>query len=351
MTSDSFLYDRRLRLLLFGGKGGVGKTTAAAATALYRADSEPERRILLVSTDPAHSLSDSFDQPIGDRITPIAARPNLLAMEMDAARQLAAFRERHGATLATIADRGTFFDDDDIAAFLDLSLPGLDELMAIIEVADITRSQRYDLVILDTAPTGHTPYVCWPCPPCSRLAACAGPDVGQASLHRLRPGPLPSRRNRRIYLRDVHAHGKSARPFPCPRRSRDSCRCDPGGHEHRETAHLPTSLRELGLRASRHVIVNRVERPRDCPFCLLRRQVQESHLAEIEARFSTWQPLYAPRLPHYIHGPAALRDYVHSLEEPEGELRQGSWPERPFPLPRLRQRRRHPRACRPVVRA
>jgi arsenite-transporting ATPase len=147
-TGPAFLGDRALRLLLFGGKGGVGKTTCAAATALTLARRWPEASFLLVSTDPAHSLADS--------VAGAALPPNLTLIELDATARLEAFKAAHGVKLREIAARGTFLDDDDISQFLDLSLPGLDELMAFLEISRWIEEDRYACVVVDTAPWGHT---------------------------------------------------------------------------------------------------------------------------------------------------------------------------------------------------
>ncbi|MBI3626131.1 MAG: ArsA family ATPase [Candidatus Rokubacteria bacterium] len=147
-AGPAFLRDRALRLLLFGGKGGVGKTTCATATALSLARRRPESSFLLVSTDPAHSLADSLAG------SPLP--PNLTMTELDAEERLAAFKSAHGRTLEEIAARGTFLDDDDIHRLLDLSLPGLDELMAFLEISGWIEQVRYACVIVDTAPWGHT---------------------------------------------------------------------------------------------------------------------------------------------------------------------------------------------------
>ena len=144
----AFLRDCAPRLLLFGGKGGVGKTTCATATALSLARRWPDSSYLLVSTDPAHSLADSLAG------SPLP--PNLTVTELDAAERLAAFRSAHGAKLEEIAARGTFLDNDDIHRLLDLSLPGLDELMAFLDISGWIEQERYACVIVDTAPWGHT---------------------------------------------------------------------------------------------------------------------------------------------------------------------------------------------------
>ena len=143
-----FLQEEGVRLLLFGGKGGVGKTTCAAAAALYLARKHPASSYLLVSTDPAHSLVDCFagDPPL----------ENLALREIDPQDCLVRFKARHEEHLRTIAMRGTFLDQADIAQFLDLSMPGLDEMMALLDIVAWVKDDRYACIVVDTAPAGHT---------------------------------------------------------------------------------------------------------------------------------------------------------------------------------------------------
>ena len=143
-----FLLDEGLRLLLFGGKGGVGKTTCASAAALHMAHQHPERSFLLVSTDPAHSLMDSF---AGSK-----PPPNLMLREIDPAESLARFKALHQTHLSTIAARGTFLDQADIDQLVDLSMPGLDETMALLEIVAWVKADDYACIVVDTAPAGHT---------------------------------------------------------------------------------------------------------------------------------------------------------------------------------------------------
>ena len=144
----SFFDKQGLQLLLFGGKGGVGKTTCATAAALRLAAQAPERSLLLVSTDPAHSVRDS--------LAGYAPPGNLQVLELDAQQCLNKFREQNGGMLREIAAAGTFLDDEDINQFLNLSLPGLDELMALFEIASWVETRQYDCIVVDTAPSGHT---------------------------------------------------------------------------------------------------------------------------------------------------------------------------------------------------
>jgi arsenite-transporting ATPase len=143
------------RFRFFGGKGGVGKTTCAAAAALAAA--ERGRRVLLVSTDPAHSLGDAVGARLSSRPRSLPARAGLLAgVELDADRALARWLAERRRALRTIADRGTYLDEDDVDRLLALSLPGVDELIGLIELYRLAHGAPYDDVIVDTAPTGHT---------------------------------------------------------------------------------------------------------------------------------------------------------------------------------------------------
>jgi len=308
----SFLDNGSLKLLLFGGKGGVGKTTAATATALHRATQEPGHRILVVSTDPAHSLSDSFEQPIGDEIRPIAEVPNLFALEMDAGRRLEEFKRQHGEVLETIADRGTYFDREDIADFFDLSLPGLDELMAVIEVAGIVREGQYDLVILDTAPTGHT------------LRLLALPQLMEDWIR-----VLDLMLGKHRYMASVFGryHPDETDAFLAAL-SADLGRLRGLLSDANSTEFVPVtiaeamSIEETGrlLEALDHfrlsvrtVVVNRVATRRECPFCEARRSGQERYLEEIKRRFSSWNLVLVPLLPWEVRGQKALERYAQAM--------------------------------------
>ena len=148
MPEPDFLEPRGLQLLIFGGKGGVGKTTCATASALRLARRSPQSSFLLVSTDPAHSLADS----LADMVPPA----NLKVLELDSEEYLLKFKQKHNQHLRAIAARGTFLDDEEINRFLDLSLPGLDELMAFLEIAAWVEQRVHDCILVDTAPSGHT---------------------------------------------------------------------------------------------------------------------------------------------------------------------------------------------------
>ncbi|MBA2304283.1 MAG: ArsA family ATPase [Acidobacteria bacterium] len=153
------------RLVLLGGKGGVGKTTCAAALAISAADRWKQRRVLLMSADPAHSLADALASAVSDTPSTVAAGPsNLAAREMDAGRILAGFQVRYIETIDRMFDRlagdGSFdvaHDRSVMRGLIELAPPGLDELTAVLEITDAMSGDapQWDLVVMDTAPTGH----------------------------------------------------------------------------------------------------------------------------------------------------------------------------------------------------
>ena len=137
------------RFSFFAGKGGVGKTTCAAAAALALSR---RARTLLVSTDPAHSLGDALSQRLS--AAPRVVRGRLFAAEMDADRALSRWLGARERAFREIASRGTYLDDEDIDSLFQLSLPGVDELVALIELERLAAG--FEQVVVDTAPTGHT---------------------------------------------------------------------------------------------------------------------------------------------------------------------------------------------------
>jgi arsenite-transporting ATPase len=122
------------RLLLFSGKGGVGKTTLTCALARQLAQVDPQRRLLLMSTDPAHSLGDVLQISVTDVAQPLPDRPNLQVRALQAEILLRSFRQTYGPALELIAERGSWFGREDLLPIWDLAWPGVDELMAILEV-------------------------------------------------------------------------------------------------------------------------------------------------------------------------------------------------------------------------
>src|SRR5438034_4946379 len=138
-----------MRVLLFTGKGGVGKTTIAAATAVRAA--KAGRRTMIMSTDPAHSLADSFDVELSSESRQVA--PNLWAEQIDAQERLEAnWREIQEYMVSLMNWAGV----DAIQAEELSVLPGLDEIFSLIDVKRYVDEGKHDVLIVDCAPTAET---------------------------------------------------------------------------------------------------------------------------------------------------------------------------------------------------
>lgn len=138
-----------MRIIIYTGKGGVGKTTAAAATALRL--SESGKKVLIMSTDQAHSLGDAFDKKIGGEITKI--QENLDALEIDT---LSENEKSWGHLKSYLKEMLTIKGNGGIEVEELLVFPGLEELFAMFKILDIYEQKSWDVLIVDCAPTGET---------------------------------------------------------------------------------------------------------------------------------------------------------------------------------------------------
>jgi arsenite-transporting ATPase len=141
------------RFLFFTGKGGVGKTSIACATALHLA--EVGRRVLLVSTDPASNVGQVFGQTIGNTISPVTSVPGLDALEIDPEQAAAEYRERIiGPVRGLLPEPEIASITEQLSGSCTTEIASFNEFTALL--ADPTLVAGYDHVIFDTAPTGHT---------------------------------------------------------------------------------------------------------------------------------------------------------------------------------------------------
>lgn len=153
--------------IFVGGKGGVGKTTSSCSIAIQMALSQPNKQFLLISTDPAHNLSDAFGEKFGKDARKVTGMNNLSCMEIDPS---AALKDMNDMAVSRANNNGSDGQGDDLGSLLqggalaDLtgSIPGIDEALSFMEVMKHIKRQEqgegetFDTVIFDTAPTGHT---------------------------------------------------------------------------------------------------------------------------------------------------------------------------------------------------
>ncbi|AOA65232.1 ATPase GET3 [Komagataella phaffii CBS 7435] len=154
----SIVNHESLKWIFVGGKGGVGKTTTSSSISIQLALHNPNKKYLLISTDPAHNLSDAFNQKFGKDARQVEGLPNLSCMEIDPDSTLENLQKNNESTF------GSAGGNDPLKSMMgDItgSIPGIDEAFSFMEVlkhiGETKENQiKYDTVIFDTAPTGHT---------------------------------------------------------------------------------------------------------------------------------------------------------------------------------------------------
>ena len=288
------------RVLFFGGKGGVGKTTSASAMAV--AASKMGKRVLLVSTDPAHSTSDIFERPIGPE--PVPLLPNLHGLEIDgefeSKRYVTTVKERinglFGHTIQKEAARQI-----DLAA----SMPGIEETALFDRIGALIRGEddRFDLIIFDTAPTGHT------------LRLIRMPELMEAwirALSRSRRAMLGieqddttdpvmiSLAERLEHLREFRARLLS------PRVSAFVLVLVAERLPIEETSRAIEQLNESGVTIGGLVINRVLPATSPDPFLQARHQQEQVYLDEIDQRFRSFARVRVPQLPSDVHGVSTL---------------------------------------------
>jgi arsenite-transporting ATPase len=290
------------KMLLFGGKGGVGKTTCATAAALHLARGDPRISVLLLSTDPAHSLQDS----LGGAPPPERVR----VVELDAEEHLDAFRREHGAQLREIADRGTFLDREDIDRLLSLSLPGMDELFAFLDLAKRAQdTSAQERIVVDTAPAGHT------------LRLLAMPELMRGWVDALDTLLAKHRYMRSLFQRrtsrdelDAFIEELRGTIDAADQLLRDPARCRfvpimvPEELSVHETATLLGELDRLGIAAG-EVVVNGLRPANACAVCGPVRAHQLAELRRMPAAFAGRTFWALPLAPREVRGPAALASF------------------------------------------
>jgi len=303
----SDLLKKDLTLILFGGKGGVGKTSMSAATSLHLAKLYPQKKVLCFSTDPAHSLADSFWQEIGDKVTSIKGAKNLYAIEIDAPKLLEDWKEEYRETIEEVY--GEFisghisvkFDKEVLDELFELSPPGLDELMALRKITDFIEMEEFDLYILDSAATGHL------------IRFLELPSILREWLKAIFQMLLKYKGIMRLNIlaektielsRDVR---RIKEVLTNPERSEFVCVTLPEAMVIAQTERLLDSLKKLETSCN-HLIVNMVIPPKKCSFCESKRKEQQKYIDQINKKFSQYSITQVPLFPYEIHG-------IETLEE------------------------------------
>lgn len=298
-----------------GGKGGVGKTTHAAIAALPSPRSRRAAdKTLLVTTDPASSLAVALGTTVTAAAQPVPGVRGLFAANVDAPQAFERWLRPRKPLVAQIAVRGTYLDEDDVARLLKLSLPGIDEVVGLIEVVRL--SQGFDRVIVDTAPTGHTLRLLAAPVLLGRVATLLD---GLQAHHRTVVSAL--RGSYRLdaadmLIADLQREGESLAGILRDPRTSIAWVTLPEPMALEETADAIAALSSLGIRVTT-LVVNRVTAapPERCDWCDARRRFESRAMLPVSRRFAAMAIVTYPEADREPRGVSALRALGTRREE------------------------------------
>jgi arsenite-transporting ATPase len=306
--------DLTVPLSLTVGKGGVGKTTISAGLACHQRQTRRKTEVTICSTDPAPSLDDIFQQPVGDDAVNVLGAPGLRAMEVDSIREFQQWTQRMKIRVdrAFSADvRGVHvdlsFERQLIAALLDIVPPGVDELLGVFRILELAKNKG--MLVIDMAPTGHalellrTP---------ERLAQWSRLLLKTLAPHRT----LPLAQDAAV---EIAAMGQRVRELLSMLHDQHRAQVWPvmlaETLPDRETGRLLQQLRQMGIHTAR-ILVNRVifrEDAAGCPRCRRAHVWQMATLAALRRRIPK---VYVVRdFGHEIAGARTLKAFTKSLWE------------------------------------
>jgi arsenite-transporting ATPase len=295
----SGLDNTNLKLILIGGKGGVGKTSCATSIGL---ELSKTHKTLIISTDPAHSISDCLGQQLGNGIHFIEGDENLAVTEIFAEQVYANFKEKHEEELKGLFETSTKLDSEDIDDLLKLSIPGIDEVMSLMTIIDIIEEGKFDKYVVDTAPTGHA------------LRMISSPKVLDQWIKvaaRMRwkyrymvtsfSGTYTQDKTDALLLKLKKTVKKIELLF------RDATQCEfipvciPESMAVLETGRLISSLDSSNL-SVRQMIVNNVLQSEGCSFCKERQKGQQKYLEEISETYPKLNKVIMPLFAGEVKG-------------------------------------------------
>jgi arsenite-transporting ATPase len=304
------------KIVIFGGKGGVGKTTAAAAFALALAQADPKQKLLVFSTDPAHSLSDSFNEEIGEKKTGLAGHANLDGMEIDPGKWFEELKQRYRTwtdeLFASISGGSRMeirFDREAMRELVELTPPGIDEIAALGTISDLLDLEQYQTLVLDTAPTGHL------------IRFLELPQVALSWIRTFMKLLLKYKDVMRAdqVAEELVALSKSIKKVIALLTDPERCEfvgvAIPERMSLEETVDLAKSLEKLKVPMSK-LLINGVAPVNDCKFCQSRRKMQEQVMKEFQAKFRrrAVEMFVAPQQPHEIRGAKGLQQHFKAWE-------------------------------------
>lgn len=309
------------QIVIFGGKGGVGKTTAAAAFALALARADRKKKLLVFSTDPAHSLSDSLGEEIGPEKKGVAGNKNLDAMEIDPGQWFEELKQRYRswtdelfASLSGGSRMEIKFDREAMRELVELTPPGIDEIAALGAISDLLDENRYDSLILDTAPTGHL----------IRFL-----ELPQVALSWIRTFMKLLLKYQNVVkatqvAEELVSLSKSIKRVVAL--LTDTERCEfvgvaiPERMSLEETIDLAKALDKLQVPMEK-LLINGLVPETGCAFCKSRRRMQDEVVVNFRKRFRSVQLFTAPQQPHEITGAKDLLTHFQSWDRVQSRVK------------------------------
>lgn len=281
------------RNLFFTGKGGVGKTSVACATAVRLADAG--KRVLLVSTDPASNLDEVLGTPLEHHPTPVPSIPNLFAMNLDPEKSAAEYRERMVGPYRTLLPATAVASmEEQFSGSCTLEIAAFDEFSRLL--GDATATLQFDHVIFDTAPTGHTLRLLTL--PSAWSGFMESNTTGTSCL-----GPLAGLQTQQTLYQDtVHALGDPAiTTLVMVTRAETTA--------FREAARTSGELKALGVN-NQHLVINAVFQANDGddPFAVAMQRRGERAISEMPEVLKDLPRTLIPLTAGGVLGVAALRD-------------------------------------------
>ncbi|OLN85634.1 ATPase GET3 [Colletotrichum chlorophyti] len=318
-TLQSIIDQRSLRWIFVGGKGGVGKTTTSCSLAIQLA--KARKSVLLISTDPAHNLSDAFNQKFGKEARLIDGFTNLSAMEIDPNGSMQDLLAGQGEDMdAMSGGLGGMMQD------LAFAIPGIDEAMSFAEVLKQVKSMSYETIIFDTAPTGHTlRFLSFPSvlekalAKVSQLSTQYGPllngFLGSS-------GQLPNGQNLNDMMEKLETLRETISEvntqFKDEAMTTFVCVCIPEFLSLYETERMIQELANYGI-DTHSIVVNQLLFPKkgsNCDQCNARRKMQKKYLEQIEELYDEFNVVKMPLLVEEVRGKEKLERFSEMLITP-----------------------------------
>ena len=295
---------------MVGGKGGVGKTTCAAAIALRMA--EEGKRTLIISSDPTPSLSDIFEIEVGDRITGIPGKEGLWALEISGEVILSRWKERFGPEIYEVVSSFADLEYDFVLNYIG-SAPGIEEEYMLYYIVELVKRGEYEVVIWDTAPAGHTlKLLHLPELFLRHLEGATKFYLNLYSYVEKAKEAVRLRRGKRSLLEIISGWEELSREIASFIRDRSKVEyivvTIPEALGVRQTERIIKDLEDHGLRAG-YLIVNHYIREADCDFHRRRKEMQEGYFSFLKARYGEkLDLLILPLFPLEIKGLERIRE-------------------------------------------